>query len=104
MVHATSTIFNNISGARVFHNNADNEQMLVRLQLTTTLSHFGHYGNVASMQQSGLRDRLVASRLAIVWSSSGLAVSVPNLDQTQMFSSGRLVNLNLDLGSGLVWV
>ncbi|KAF8327489.1 hypothetical protein F5887DRAFT_1083792 [Amanita rubescens] len=43
-----------ISDHPIFHNNSNNSQMAVDIQLAITLYHFGHYGNAAGTNEVAL--------------------------------------------------
>ncbi|KIJ35719.1 hypothetical protein M422DRAFT_261901 [Sphaerobolus stellatus SS14] len=45
------TIIANLRDNPVFHNNSENEQLPVEIQVAVALHHFGHFGNAASIQK-----------------------------------------------------
>ncbi|KIJ29160.1 hypothetical protein M422DRAFT_269504 [Sphaerobolus stellatus SS14] len=48
------TIVANLRDNPVFHNNLENEQLPVEIQVAVALHHFGHFGNAASIQKVGI--------------------------------------------------
>ena len=48
--HIFDFILDLIKDHSVFHNNSNNEQTLVYIQLAVTLFYFGHCGNAASIK------------------------------------------------------
>ncbi|KIJ48820.1 hypothetical protein M422DRAFT_247179 [Sphaerobolus stellatus SS14] len=48
------TIIANLRDNPVFHNNSENEQLPVEIQVAVALHRFGHFGNAASIQKVGI--------------------------------------------------